>query len=119
MVAARGEQGFAPAQDYLGQLYELGQGVAQDSREALRWYRRAAEDGWASAQFHLGRMHRDGSGVVQDLAEAARWFRKAAEQGDAEAQFNLAYFEKKIAARPAEAASWYCALLNRDMLPHS
>ena len=33
------EQGFASAQYNLGVMYEIGQGVLQDYKEALRWYR--------------------------------------------------------------------------------
>ena len=48
------EQGSAEAQFSLGVAYDTGQGVAQDSAEALRWYRLAADQGHASAQFNVG-----------------------------------------------------------------
>ena len=35
------EQGDANAQYNLGRMYDLGQGVARDHEEAVRWYRLA------------------------------------------------------------------------------
>jgi hypothetical protein len=70
-------------------MYHAGQGVAQDYKEAVRWYRLAAEQGNALAQVKLGLMYDKGQGVAQDYTEAVRWYRLAAEQGDASAQFNL------------------------------
>src|SRR4051812_39160119 len=43
-------QQFAPAEFQMGQLYEFGFGVTQSDRDALAWYRKAAEHGSASGQ---------------------------------------------------------------------
>ena len=37
--------GFAYAQYNLGVMYDNGQGVQQDYKEAVKWYRKAAEQG--------------------------------------------------------------------------
>ena len=37
------EQGYAPAQHNLGVMYDNGQGVPQDYKEAVRWYLKSAE----------------------------------------------------------------------------
>jgi len=66
-----------------------GEGVPEDDREAVKWYRKAAEQGYASAQYNLGVMYDNGRGVPEDDREAVKWYRKAAEQGDASAQSNL------------------------------
>ena len=58
-------------------------------REAVRWYRAAAEQGNARAQYNLGAAYDNGKGIAQDRREAARWYRAAAEQGNTEAQINL------------------------------
>ena len=60
--------------------------MAEDSAEAVKWYRKAAEQGLAYAQCKLGLMYKDGIGVAEDSAEAVKWYRKAAEQGLADAQ---------------------------------
>jgi TPR repeat protein len=78
------------AQVNLGVLYAGGaEGAPQDEKEAVRWFRLAAEQKNASAQFNLGVMYYTGEGVPQNIEEAARWFRQAAEQGKAVAQYNL------------------------------
>ncbi len=41
------EQGNADAQSILGEMYDDGQGFAQDYAEAVKWYRKAAEQGQA------------------------------------------------------------------------
>jgi TPR repeat protein len=77
------------AQLNLGNMYTGGQGVPQDDKEAVRWYRLAAERGLALAQYYLGDKYENGHGVGQDYAEAARWYRLAAEQGEVHGQFYL------------------------------
>ena len=63
----RAEQGDAAAQFNLALMYDSGQGVTQDYKKALKWYRLAAEQGYLSAQYNLGWMHTNGRGVIQDL----------------------------------------------------
>ncbi|RLB71806.1 MAG: hypothetical protein DRH07_05860, partial [Deltaproteobacteria bacterium] len=67
----------------------------QDNREAVKWYRKAAEQGDAKAQFNLGLMYVKGNGVTLDHVEAVKWYRKAAEQGVAKAQIKLALMYAK------------------------
>ncbi len=76
-----GEQGDALAQFNLGAMYERGQGVPQDSFQAVRWYRRAAKQGHASAQFNLGLLYNQGQGVMQNVIQAYMWVLLAAVQG--------------------------------------
>ena len=70
-------------------MYDNGNGVPEDDRQAVFWFRKAAEQGDASAQNNLGLMYANGEGVPEDDRQAVFWFRKAAEQGDASAQNNL------------------------------
>jgi len=63
--------------------------VVQSDKEAVRWWKKAAEQGLANAQFHLGFMFEKGRGVAQSDKEAVRWWKKAADQGDVVAQVNL------------------------------
>src|SRR5579863_8250391 len=83
------EQGSAPAQNAIGELYEGGHGVPQDFRDAAVWYRESADQGFAQAQSNLGIAYALGRGVPRDYAQAMIWNRKAAEQGNALAQFNI------------------------------
>ena len=66
-------------------MYAKGQGVPEDYREAVNWYRQAAGQGLSEAQRNLGFMYANGQGVPEDDRTAAKWFARAAEQGDAEA----------------------------------
>ena len=79
-------QGNASAQTNLGNLYYNGQGVTQSYKEALQWYRKAAEKNNASAQFNLGVLYRLGYGVPASIEEARSWYRKAAQNGHKGAQ---------------------------------
>jgi TPR repeat protein len=45
-------------------MYANGQGVAQDYKEAVNWYRKAAEQGDERAQYNLGVMYAIGQGVA-------------------------------------------------------
>ena len=83
------EQGYAPAQNYLGLMYEKGKGVPQGYRTAVKWYTLAAEQGDTDAQNNLGLMYEKGKGVPQDHRTAVKWYTLAAEQGDADGQGNL------------------------------
>jgi TPR repeat protein len=136
----RAEQGNAEAQLFLGEAYFFGDNVPenyraavrrflpsyekapfrlaeQDYKEAVKWFRLAAEKGNADAQFFLGQSYFFGDGVSQDSTEAVKWFRLAAEQGLAEAQFSLglACVEDKesikwwrLAAAQGNANAQYC-----------
>ncbi len=73
----------------LGQLFEDRGGVS-NLREALIWYRRAADKGSNSALIHLGNFYENGLGITADVNEAIKHFRHAADAGDAEAQYRLA-----------------------------
>lgn len=89
LLRQQAERGDTNAQHHMGLKYEFGQGVLQDYRQAVYWYRRAAEQGNPQAQTSLGAMYRDGRGVPQDHGQAMYWFRNAAEQGNALGQFLL------------------------------
>ena len=57
------EQGNAVAQFNLGVMYEKGEGVPKDYKQAAYWYSKAAEQGNAEAQTILGIMYGEGEGV--------------------------------------------------------
>ena len=80
------EQGDAETQHNLGDMYNHGAGIPQNSKTAVKWYTLAAEQGYASAQFNLGLMYYKGRGVLGSYRTAASWFTKAAGQGHDKAQ---------------------------------
>ena len=102
------EKGDAQAQNKLGRMYSLGQGMSPDSRAAAEWFLKAAEQGVAEAQGMLGYMYLVGDGAPQSNGKAYEWISKAAEQGDAMAQYNLGVMLDGNGAKedPAAAARW-------------
>ena len=104
------EKGNTFAQSYLGVLYAKGQGVAQDDKEALKWFRLAVVQGDATTQINLGSLYAKGQGVSQDDKEALKWFRLAAAQGEAKAQRHLgAMYARGRGVSPDDeaAAKWF------------
>ena len=86
----RAQKGNAHDQWNLGVMYDLGTGgFPQDSVQAVKWYRLAADQGNADAQRLLGGMYENGTGVSQDYFQAVKWYRLAADQGNEDAQWNL------------------------------
>ena len=67
------ERGVAPAQTWLGFMFQTGRGVPQNYTEAAMWYRRAAEQGDSLAQYSLGLLYDRGQGVPRDVIEANKW----------------------------------------------
>lgn len=102
--------GDAESQFQLGLAYDMGEGLAEDNRQAVSWYCEAADQGHARAQYYLGIMYATGQGVKQDDAQAVEWNRKAAEQGDVDAQFSLGLSYESgigVAQDKVKATAWY------------
>ena len=69
-------------------MYDMGEGVPQNSEQAFEFYRLAAEQGYADAQNNLGVMYDQGEGVSVNYKEAMKWYLLAAEQGNKDATAN-------------------------------
>lgn len=66
--------------------YARGNGVEEDMKQAVEWWRKAAEQGDVSAQAVLGFCCLSGDGTAKNKKESVKWFRKAAAQGHSGAQ---------------------------------
>jgi TPR repeat protein len=77
------------AQYNLGVKYNLGDGVRQDYKEAIRLWTLATDQDLAEAFYNIGTMHDHGYGVRQDYTKAAEFYKRASDQGCREAQANL------------------------------
>jgi TPR repeat protein len=103
----------APVSSQVEEWFRKGcsfDGVARYEREAVKWFRLAADQGHAEAQCRLAICYRDGSGVKKDQREAVKWFRLAADQGHTSAQFDLAICYRDgsgLAKDEREATKWY------------
>ncbi|WP_309572594.1 tetratricopeptide repeat protein [Deinococcus sp.] len=69
--------------------YRSGRGVQINEREAVRWYRQAAQGRQVSAMGRLGDLYAQGQGVSQDDTQAAQWYVKAAQAGQVHAMQRL------------------------------
>ena len=92
----KAEKGGAYAQTMLGVMYTNGQGVLQDYKQAVKWYRKAAEQNNASAQAILGIMYHYGKGVPQDYVMAHMYYNIAAVSGDKSGIKNRGLVEKDM-----------------------
>ena len=89
MAQEAADKGYLSAQIFLGQVFDIGQGVPQDHAKAVEFYQMCADQGLAEAQCSLGLAYSKGRGIEEDHAKAVDYFRRAANQGLAEAQYSL------------------------------
>lgn len=81
------ELGDVTSQCNLGVCYLNGTEVNQDSKEAVKWFKKAAEQGNAVAQYYLGISYYNGSEeITKDEKEALKLWTKSAEQGNGDAK---------------------------------
>ena len=95
-------QGVAAAQYQVGRVYEKGEEVPRNYKEALAWYRKAADQGYGPAQNSLGSMYMLGKGVATDPVEAYVWLSLAASNNVAWGQQALDYLVDTLT--PAQLA---------------
>jgi len=103
------ESGVALAQNTVGRMHLLGQGVPKNPDKALILFRKAAKQGLPNAKNNIGVMYASGNTVPQDYKQAFVWIREAADQGFALAMNNLAdMYENGAGVKPnrAEANKW-------------
>ena len=77
----KAEQGEANAQYLLGLFYNEGDGVPEDHKEAVKWFRLAADQGLANAQYMLGLGYALGIGLPKDNLLAYMWYNIAGANG--------------------------------------
>lgn len=105
--------GNTTAQYRLGMLYYMGQGVPEDEKQAIFYWKKAASQGSADAMFHLGSAYLFGNQAARTVPdpdrEAATWYFQAASAGHADAQYHLGLLflaGKGVIDSRTEAARW-------------
>lgn len=110
-LLARAKAGDADSELRVGSIYTNGQGVPQDNRRAMYWFRKAAENGNVESMMILSRAYEYGMyGVSQEDSQAAIWYTKAAERGNPIAQTKLGDCFVSGRGLPqdfAQAAFWF------------
>lgn len=98
------DAGDAYAQFRTGVIFEFGVGgFALDAREAIRYYKLAADQGNLKAVTNLAMMYRKGEGIPADASEAVRLFKLAVTEGDMLAATNLGIMYLKGEGIPVDA----------------
>lgn len=101
------------AQFKLALAYFYGKGISEDKKEAVRWYKKAAESGDAYCAFQVGECYRLGEGVEKNEDIAIDWYIKGANGGDCESMFQVAeyYFHHNDLK---QAFMWYSKAAKSD-----
>ena len=111
-LIAQAESGDANSQVILANKYFNGDGIRQDKKEAVKWYRLAADRGHAGAQTAMGVFYSGAHGLFEpNMQIAFQYFSKAANQGDATAQYRIGdiyLFQNNV----VEAEKWLNMALN-------
>ena len=90
------EQGEVRAQFFMGFMHDMGFGVPENDKEAIKWYQLAAEQGDARAQLFTGFLYDFGIGIPGNDKSALKWYQLAAAQGYTEADLNIFELESKV-----------------------
>ncbi len=89
LAKASSQHGSAYGQYALATFYFAGVGVAQNDKEMLSLYSKAAEQGLGRANLALGACYKDGIGVKENLRLAAKYLEVASSLGVEGAAFLL------------------------------
>ena len=92
-------------------MYDNGEGVVEDDKEAVKWYQKAADQGEADAQYALGWMYDNGEGVEQNNVIAYAWWNIAATNGDQDSKI----WKPKIAKAMTPAQIAEAEELSKEM----
>lgn len=82
LIRAAAEQGRMSAQVLLGDMYYWSRGVAEDSEEAVHWFRKAYQQDSSAGAFGLAQCYHYGYGVKQDIGKAIEIYEDAIEIAD-------------------------------------
>ena len=103
LPAAR--SGNADAEELIGVMYAMGQGVPKDDQRAFEWYLRASMKGHPGAQSGIGWYYEVGRGVAKiDLVRAYMWYTLSAIGGDPDAAISLEEVVKKMSKEEIDKA---------------
>ncbi|WP_431823553.1 tetratricopeptide repeat protein [Burkholderia sp. F1] len=71
------DQGYAPAQNALGMMYEVGMKLPADVKKGVTLYRAAARQGYAQGLQNMAVMYQQGRGVRRSLSTAYTLYQAA------------------------------------------
>jgi hypothetical protein len=106
----KAEKGNTKSQYAIGEMYEKGKGTEPNSKEAFKWYVKAAKKGGKKSAYKVGFFYYNGLGVSKDYKKARTWFTKSADKNYARAEYFLGeiYENGRGVSRSSKTAlKWY------------
>lgn len=102
-------------------IYKIGMYSyeTKNYKEAIKWFKIAAERGDIDAQIDLGSMYQKGQGVKQNNSLSKFYYQQAATQGDREAQIIINNWDCFINICSSEKTDKPMTTMNRDFVTHS
>ena len=108
-ILEKAGKGDVFSQMLAGYTYQYGDAdVAQNTKEAIKWYSLAAKQGNAEAQHALALCYCNDA--LPNMQEAAKWFLEAAKQGKVDSQYEIGccYHDGEgVDQDSAEAVKWF------------
>jgi TPR repeat protein len=89
----------------IGLLFEHGDGVEQDFKEAFNFYSLSANDANKAAYYNIGQLYYYGLGVEQSYADALDWFHKAVDDGEPD-EFSMHVLIEPFELREASSRAY-------------
>lgn len=105
------------AMSQLGEIYFMGLGVPRDEKQALSWYKKAADAGDPQALYELGLMSETGVSTTLDFAQAVKYYQAAADKNNEKAMLALArmyQYGLGVTKDPKISAQYYQQLAARQ-----
>lgn len=91
----------------VGEMFYRGEKLPADKKQAVNWFRRAAQAGSLEAINRVGELWAGGINGSPDPKEAVNWYHKAASKGLAAAQMNLGRaYEKGEGVEQNQIEAW-------------
>ena len=81
--------------DYAMEIYNGGEDIEQNKKEAYKWFLKAAEYDYPQSMFIIGSAYDRGGDLNENAKTAAYWYQKAAKKGFDKAKLALAYLYKQ------------------------
>ena len=109
--------GDADCENAIGVLYLEGKSVAQSTRTAIQWFKRAADKDHAASQFNLGLAYARDQPGFRNFSKSAEAILKAAENGHVHAQLLIGNYFAEGMGVPIDnqkAFNWWKVAAERN-----
>jgi TPR repeat protein len=97
-------EGYAPAQFYLGLMSLKGLGVKKNDKNAFKLFEDAAEQGYPASQLNLGLMYSSGRGTKKNFIYSHMWLSLSVAQGVKRGKKYIIALEKRMTTYQIETS---------------